>query len=977
MKAGVALYGGFAGVETSRSERDRLAHDTILDGGGTNIVVLVEAGGPETIVSGFTIQHGAGCGVRLLNSGGVISENRIRWNISTSALAYGGGISVRNIGSAAFALIRSNVILENYAFDGGGIACIDASPRIEGNIIAWNTAVQNGGGISCWRDSSPLIANNAIYGNTASWVPDSGAVPVGGGGVFATADDLDGRPHPTARSAPLLRNNVIAANGAANGGGLVLIDANGGVPVVLNNTVVANSGSGILWGSSALVPIAPTLINNIVAFNPLGFEQLPGTPTNAVIKNNCAFGNRVHSFGGDYRGLPDQTWTNGNISADPKLASVRFGNLHLQPGSLCCDAGLVLGEATGTEDIDGEPRLQGAGIDIGADESSGALWSVTPQVIRVTATGDDLHDGTSWLKAKRTVAAALDAIRPTGGEVWVAAGTYPGHFWLPAFVHLYGGFTGVETAREQRSTDRRTTILDGGGKPNVVLSGQGGFAVSTLDGFTVTGGGVYTGGTSFYKYGPGGKGGGILVSCSSPVITNNLITHNSLAYDNTTNQFPSYGAGIACEHSYAAIVNNTIEENEILNDFDGSGAGIYCLYSMPLIRNNRIARNNAPYGPAVYSWASTPLIIGNTIESNSMYVLMPAFRGATEGAISIHLADDVLIEGNRIMHNTAGAGAGLYLAAFRGGRVQNNVFAGNHAFDPTAFGGLGGGLYVMVTVNATSAVHVVNNTIVSNVASNMFSEQGGGMAFTLLPPATNLVVANNLVISNSSGLYQTPTTPMPRPLLTHNNVFNLGANYLGLSPGDSDVSRAVPFLDPSAGDFQLVGGAADIDAARADYAPTRDLAGAGRPLDGNADGQAAPDMGAFEFVHATADTDGDSLPDWWEVAMKLDAVTADANVDSDTDGACNSHEYAAGTNPCDAGSVFALRVSTTSAGIVQLRWTGVSGRIYDLETATPWAVVPHWTVQQSGLIGNGSEIVVEIPSTAESAAYCRVRAAKP
>ncbi len=77
-------------------------------------------------------------------------------------------------------------------------------------------------------------------------------MPVGGGGVFATADDLDGRPHPTARSSPLICNNVIAANGAANGGGVVLIDANGGLPIVLNNTVVANSGSGILWGPEHL-----------------------------------------------------------------------------------------------------------------------------------------------------------------------------------------------------------------------------------------------------------------------------------------------------------------------------------------------------------------------------------------------------------------------------------------------------------------------------------------------------------------------------------------------------------------------------------------------------------------------------------------------------------------------------------------------------------------------------------------------------
>ena len=62
------------------------------------------------------------------------------------------------------------------------------------------------------------IANNTVTGNTASWLRDM-PVPVGGGGIFATADDLDGRPHPTAVSAPVIINNVVAANGGWLGGG--------------------------------------------------------------------------------------------------------------------------------------------------------------------------------------------------------------------------------------------------------------------------------------------------------------------------------------------------------------------------------------------------------------------------------------------------------------------------------------------------------------------------------------------------------------------------------------------------------------------------------------------------------------------------------------------------------------------------------------------------------------------------------------
>lgn len=976
LKAGVALYGGFRGTETQRADRDRLANETILDGGGTNIVVRVESGGPDTVLDGFTIQHGAGCGVRVSNSAATIARNRIRWCQSSAALAYGAGISVKNVGSQAVATLEENVIVENYAFDGGGVACIDASPRITGNTIAWNTAAQNGGGISCWRDASPLIENNTIYGNSASWVPDSGAVPLGGGGVFATADDLDGRPHPTARSAPRIRNNVIAANGAANGGGIALVDANGGVPIVVNNTVVANSGSGILWGSSALVPIAPVLINNLVAFNPWGLEQLQGTPTNAVIEHNCVFGNRVHTRGANYRGLPDRTGSDGNLSLDPRLASVRFGNLHLQAESPCRDAGRDGVGALGALDIDGEPRQQGAAVDIGADESDGRFWTVAPRVIRVAATGEDGADGSSWTRAKRTVAAALDAIRPTGGEVWVAAGNHSGHIWLPAFVHLHGGFSGTETRLEERRPAEMPTILDGGGRPNVVMSGQGGFGVSTLEGFTVTGGGRYTGGTNLNKYGLGGKGGGILISVSSPVITNNVITRNSLAYDSTTNQAPSYGAGIACQSSYAVIGGNTIEENEILNDFDGSGAGIYCLNSMPWIVNNRIARNQAAYGAAIYTWGSTPLIVGNTIESNGMYVLMPLFRGAVEGAITLHLADDALVEGNRILHNTAGVGAGLNFNAFRAGRVQNNLFLGNHAYDPTAAGGMGGGLYLLVTTNATSPIRVVHNTLVGNVASNLFEPLGGGLAFTLVPPATNLVIANNLVVSNSSGLYQTLTVPRPKPHLLHNNVISLGPDYVGLDPGPTDVRRPVVFVDPPSGNYQLAAGSADIDDGDVGETIGFDLAGVARPLDGDADGEAAPDLGAWEFVHPTADTDGEGLPDTWEVAMGLDPLTPDAGMDADGDGASNGQEYLAGTHPRDPGSVLALHVDRIAGHGVRLSWMGMNGREYVVDRGTRLAESADWTPHQT-VSGDGSEVTVEVAVQPGVAGFFRLRLVGP
>jgi len=68
MKPDVGLYGGFAGVETNRAERDWVQHVSMLDGTTNGIVVLISGGSPATTVDGFTIRNGLGAGVRLYNT---------------------------------------------------------------------------------------------------------------------------------------------------------------------------------------------------------------------------------------------------------------------------------------------------------------------------------------------------------------------------------------------------------------------------------------------------------------------------------------------------------------------------------------------------------------------------------------------------------------------------------------------------------------------------------------------------------------------------------------------------------------------------------------------------------------------------------------------------------------------------------------------------------------------------------------------
>ena len=85
-----------------------------------------------------------------------------------------------------------------------------------------------------------------------------------------------------------------------------------------------------------------------------------------------------------------------------------------------------------------------------------------------------------------------------------------------------------------------------------------------------------------------------------------------------------------------------------------------------------------------------------------------------------------------------------------------------------------------------------------------------------------------------------------------------------------------------------------------------------------------------------ADTDGDGLPDYYEVDYGLNPTNAlDALLDADGDGVSNRAEYESGTNPTNAMSF--LRIESFDAnGGAALRFFAVSNRTYAVHhTAHP------------------------------------------
>lgn len=84
------------------------------------------------------------------------------------------------------------------------------------------------------------------------------------------------------------------------------------------------------------------------------------------------------------------------------------------------------------------------------------------------------------------------------------------------------------------------------------------------------------------------------------------------------------------------------------------------------------------------------------------------------------------------------------------------------------------------------------------------------------------------------------------------------------------------------------------------------------------------------FFDTNPDTDGDGIPDWWELNYFGGATNAVAHMDDDGDGYTNWQEFLAGTDPGNPASFLRAYTTPDAAGNVTVQWNSAPGRLYRL-----------------------------------------------
>jgi PKD repeat protein len=753
----------------------------------TSRVVVRSMNGPEV-----TIIEGAQDGVRCayVGDGAVLSG----FTLTQGNADRGGGVFAEGAG-----MVTNCVIAGNSAYYGGGVS---GGVLYECTLTA-NRGDGGGGGAAARRDRGGLRQSCTLHRCTLT----GNSAESGGGTSDATLYDctLTANVAGTGGGAAggNLQNCRLAGNSAAFGGG-----ASGATlyNCTLTGNAAAEGGGGVSGGDLYQC----TITGNSAAY---GGGVQGGSLRNCIVYFNEAPNGANHAEATfEYSCTTPLAPGHGNLEVDPQLLTAS----HLTPASPCVGTGHPA-FASGT-DIDGEPWANPPAM--GADQPGPGAASGW---LEVAMDVDYTHVGLSYPVAftarnmgpiLRTVWDFGDGTRLTNRAFVTHAWSAPGTYAVQLTGYNDQHPAGVSATVLVTVTDT-SQFVDSANSTPVFPYATWATAARTIQeaiGAAPQVGGLVLVTDGVYRLGT------VNVAGANRVALTNRITVQSVHGPGLTVIEGAAGVRCAWVGDGSVLSGFTLRGGSINGEGNPVGGGALC-ESAGVVTNCHLTGNSASSGSGAYGGR----LYHCTVTGN---------RGGYGGGG---------VENSVLLNCTVSGNLAIYGGGTRNSTLFNCVITGNTA---DSAGGASGGTLYFCTLTGNTARDLGGGSWLSTlyhcvVQGNSAERFAGGVADGV---AYNCIVQGNHAPDGPN--HFTGTIPGQNAVLT--DLYYCCTTPLPEGPGNMDADPR--FMDAAAGDFRLRPDSPCIDAGTnlTEFLST-DILGVPRPLDGNGDGVARFDMGAYEF----------------------------------------------------------------------------------------------------------------------------------